>query len=366
MILYIFFYILFIPFVILDYVKLSNREKNITLFFLGGILSLFVGSRLIGPDLQTYKILYNLAPNLYNLSREFNYYTFLSKFEPLFIFLYSLSKTLNLSFETFNLVYSTIFVFLFIITIPKYTRYSFLAIFIYIGFAYMSGWSALRQFMGASIFFYSLQFLFNGNRWKYLICIVLATLLHYSAIVLIPLVLIPRNRFKTIWYYVLMIVFLMLYFSGIISVFLGQILSYFPFLDKDKVENAIESEDSLISSVFILWTVINIICLIAYKSIKEKVAHFDYFFNILFSCYLTYILLVGMGGLGRVIMYYKIMFPVFIPILAVIFVKKQRLLFVMGILIISMYIYTNTIIGMDQNAGGILDKFIPYKSWLFN
>jgi len=80
-----------------------------------------------------------MTPNLFELPGQFAEFTLFSKFEPLYILSTSTAKTFGITFHVFHLIFTAIFCGLFIFNISKYTPFTFIAILVYVGFAYISG-----------------------------------------------------------------------------------------------------------------------------------------------------------------------------------------------------------------------------------
>jgi len=71
----------------IDLVQIDQFYKHSLFYFLTIVLALFLGTRMVGPDLWTYESFYNITPGLPGLLREFPKYILLTKFEPLFWYL---------------------------------------------------------------------------------------------------------------------------------------------------------------------------------------------------------------------------------------------------------------------------------------
>ncbi|WP_433901938.1 EpsG family protein [Sphingobacterium puteale] len=365
MFVYLLFFWAIAMFSILDFTESNNRK--LCLFIIWVLCSLFIGTREMGPDYYVYNVFYSYVPKLDALADNFQAFTARSKFEPLYIIITSLFSTLGISFEIFHLLFTATFCALFIFSVHKYTPHVFVAIMVYIGFAYFSGWSAIRQFMAGSIFIYALQFIIEGKRFKFLILIILALLFHYSAIVLLPIVFLRNWKISKGWCFVLICGVLVIYFSGMLKAISSFVFSFFPFLDQSKVNRfANNEEDTLISTIFFLWIII--LSFLNFNRDKFK----DYYnFNILFNIYLfsflMYVLILSFGDLGRINMYNKLLHAIMFPFIVFAFREGRALAWVALALISSITIYKD-ITSMDsfqERAENSSTLFVPYKSWLF-
>ena len=83
----------------------------------------------------------------------------------------------------------------------------------------------IRVAVASAIYLFSLPFLIDGRKWRYLLCIVVAILFHYSALFLLPILVFgnkPMVRWKWMLLYILPLLF---YFTSIISI---ELLYYIP------------------------------------------------------------------------------------------------------------------------------------------
>lgn len=364
---YLLFFIFISAFSIFDFIGKESNQK-IFLFIIWLLSTLFIGTRTIGPDYYVYHTYYLMVPNIFELSGQFAEYTIFSKFEPLYIITTSLGKSLGLSFEIFHLIFTGIFCWLFIFNISKYTPYVFISIMVYVGFAYISGWSAIRQFMAGSIFFYALKFIIQEKRFKYAISIVIATLFHYSAIVLIVFIVIRNWKLSKLTCTILILCPLMIYFSGIFSIISSYLLGFLPFLDATKVTKWTNEESGLISTIFFLWVFV-LIFFIANLDKLRNLPNFNLFFNIYIFSFSMFVLVQSLGEFGRINMFNKILHALMFPYIIFIFSKSSRLVVYLIIWTISIVTYYRDIITMDEfqsKSTNLTTKFIPYKSWLFH
>jgi len=364
---YIIFFLIFMFFSVFDFIKIDDFTKKVLIFFLFIISSLFIGTRTMGPDYTTYHSFYLLLPKFQNLFSEFKYYTIISKFEPLYILTTGIFKAMNISFPVFHLIFTTAFCALFYFTITKYTKYAFTASLIYISFAYLSGWSAIRQFMAASIFFYAIQFLLNKRYLKYCILILIALLFHYSAIFLMLFVFVKDFWWNRSTYLMLIVGALLLYFSGLLAKISSFVFSFFPFLDSGKVDAWIlNNQDGIISTIFLLWISIILFILLNLNKFR-RIKNFNFYFNIYIFSLIAFIILSSLGGFGRVNMFFKLLHPIIFSYLFYIIDNKSKFILFLLIMFISFVTYYRTFVIMDRMQEGAEvknTKFIPYKSWL--
>ena len=178
-------------FFVLYYVSKSSDIKNADAI-LGGIMMFFLtlvaGLRSgVGMD---YKAYMNMFSEINSLSGT------TSSVEPGFILLNKLIYLSGGSYQLFFMITAAISYVFFYKFIQYFSIHIFfsLLVFICIGQLYLNSFNAVRQFLAMSIFAYSTRFIVEKKLWKYLICIIGATLFgHVSAILLAAIYFMNRK-----------------------------------------------------------------------------------------------------------------------------------------------------------------------------
>lgn len=166
--------------------KESARAFLFTIFALP-LLSLLSGLRYnVGVDFQEYERIFELvrtsdfnsAPLINLLVKFFSYFT--ESNLPIFLVL-SISTT-----------------YLFLNFIFKYSKDHFVSLLLFLCFGgfYLASFNHVRQLLAVSIFLFSIRFILDRKFTKYLICICLASLAHYSALLLLPFFYIVKLKFS--------------------------------------------------------------------------------------------------------------------------------------------------------------------------
>jgi hypothetical protein len=88
-------------------------------------------------------------------------------------------------------IYSLLFV-----SIRKYTENNVFALILFMGLMFFFTFTYLRQIMGVGIAWLSIKYVYERKLWKFLGIMILATLFHNSAIILVPFYFIPVRKFK--------------------------------------------------------------------------------------------------------------------------------------------------------------------------
>lgn len=71
----------------------------------------------------------------------------------------------------------------------KYSKYFNFSLFLYIVFGgYFASFNIMRQFLAIAIlFYYGIDFILNKKIYKYIVCVLIASSIHFSAIILLPM-----------------------------------------------------------------------------------------------------------------------------------------------------------------------------------
>jgi len=158
------------------------------LFF---VLFIFTAFRpgLGGTDYKIYERLFNEIPPIYELELNSKYF----EYDFLYVLLNSLVKTFTDNFVVFIALYTLLTQLAMFSIIKDYSKDFFYSMFIYFSTYYLwHNFTLLRQNIAILIFWFSIRYIKKGNFWKYSGLIVVASLFHNSAILLIPFYFILR------------------------------------------------------------------------------------------------------------------------------------------------------------------------------
>ena len=181
---YIFIFIfLLIQSILLDFYKLKVSKKWIWIFNLILFVSL-VGFR------------YKLGGDTFNYMNDFENFPTLDKigfsdlfglkYSPLWVLLFSLVKTIFTDFLFFQILHAVFVNGIIFWFISRYCKYKFLAIFFYFFYFYFYfNTEILRESLSICFFLLSVPSFLKGNWVKYYLCVLIAILFHYSALILI-------------------------------------------------------------------------------------------------------------------------------------------------------------------------------------
>lgn len=217
----------------------------------------------------------------------------------------------------FFLVMSTVTNYLFLKSFYRY-RNTFIIVFIYLtgSIFYFNTFNLVRQMFAVSIFMYSVRFIEDRKFFYYLICILIATTLHTSALFLLPVYFFIHKVFSKNW--LLFIVFLSFLIGQVIKLnltnFLGQFLSvYYWYFEGDEVV--------VDSGYLTLFFNVILICLIFYRK-KNNEIKYNISFNLFFIGVILYNLIPSFYFLFRFATYFIMFAPIVLPTLDKIVPKK--------------------------------------------
>jgi hypothetical protein len=204
----------------------NYRVSNTLIFFWWLIFVLLAGLRYrVGGDTISYMIYYEKVPDLKHLN--FNY-LISNEYQPLWIILCSLCKSITKGFTFFQIIHAIILNSVIFYFIRKNTSYFFTGILFYFIFYYLYfNTEILREALAVSVFLLSLKYFFSEKWLMYYILCFVAFMLHLSAVILFFLPL-----FKTIWtnrsYIILSVILLTLFilFKNYIS---NNLINYIPY-----------------------------------------------------------------------------------------------------------------------------------------
>lgn len=114
--------------------------------------------------------------------------------------------------------------------LSRYSAYVPLSIYLYVtSMSYYSAFNGVRQWLAAAIVFYSYRYLFS-NRTRFFALVLLASMIHNSAFIMIPLYYFVRKPFfrRANLYVTLVFIGLNLFFDRVLNLFF-KILSFTPY-----------------------------------------------------------------------------------------------------------------------------------------
>lgn len=344
---------------------LTKEAKFILLTIIYIILTLFLGTRTNGPDYLAYYYHYLYLRDISSvISNPVNYFAH-SHMEPGFEFFESFSKSIGLQYEGFLLLLSSIYLYIFFVSFRKYTTFTFVPILVFLAFSYMTCFSAIRQSMASAIFFFSLQHLQRNRNLKYFLLIILATLFHYSAFILVIYIFIKNKYINSLVIFIALVISIIMSLFAVWNAIILKFLGLIPFLSKSKIELylSVIKSGGLFGSVSITWVLLILLCLILRKKLQNRYTQFNLFFNVLWTGAIIYFVAAGLGDFGRVALYFKVAIIVIIPqIISIFKYRREQFAFITITIIMSGLLYFAVILGDSRYVK--YNRFIPYRTWL--
>lgn len=258
------------------------------------------------------------------------------QFEPLWILLnYSFQ---HLGFFTMTAVLAFFNCMIYYRFIKKFVpeNYYWFAIFIYVFYPSLMliNCSAMRQSIATMLFVFSLHYLYDNKIVRYCLCILLASLFHYTAILLAPFFLIAfiKKRIDRNIAYLLFVFYLSLFFMGkIISPFLKHLIGIF----SEKYEYYQDAGNISSGLGFIYYSLLFIIVLLYEKKQDHKSS---LFFKISVVSFIIMPLSIIVEMIGRLGIYFMPSIMIVYPnIVHKISIRSNKLIFITIFVIITFY-----------------------------
>lgn len=355
-----------------EVVRLDHKLSRVFSAFVFILVLLFIGTRYrTGPDIFNYETFYSQIPFFGEAVSNYKSYVYIPV-EPLYMFLNAACKSLGLSFNEFLLFFSFLFIWPVFRIVRLYSPMPVFSIMIYLYYGYFSGFSVIRQVLAAAIFFYGIQFIIKRSLFKYILCMLGACCFHFSAVILFPLYFLATKKYKSTHILLLVggaVVLRQLGIFNLLSEQIAKVLSLSPitFYLYMKFAGYSVVKNSFWGAITYEW--LALICFLLYKreAIEKKVPAFNVFFNIYFMGIIVYAFFGAFGDFGRIIIYFKLAYLIVVPSLVYIYGDKKikfMLIFMFSFLVL-LRIYIS-IISDTGNEGVIINRYLPYKSWLLN
>lgn len=240
-------------------------------------------------------------------------------------------KTLaNIFIFFFENNYRVFFSFIGVITliliyneIWKNSKKPVFSLFIYFSLClYYQIFNQMRQMLAISVVFYALRFIRNKNIWKYVFCIIIASTLHNTAIIALPIGILPYIKLtkKTYIFYGIIMVIIWFLYSKIVSILGG---TYYGSVYFDNLQYDISFKMSTILNL-LLRIMMMVTCIFFYNKnkkndiIAQKKKDLDDDFNttliqMTIICTIIQLLAIKSYIFARLTTYYFIAYIILIP-----------------------------------------------------
>ena len=214
-----YYIILFVVTTILAWFYSGNTKVSKPLFFSFCLsVGLFVGlaDMLGGYDRYIYSEVFqdmheNVTKGVF-FSEEF--LSFFGK-EPVYGLINDFIAFFTPNRYIFILVYTLFLYMVYAVNFYRYTKNPFFALLVFEGLMFFFTFTYLRQVLAAGVIWLSIPYVAKRNFKKYLLFVILATLIHNSAAYMILLYFIPRRKFEKKYIVIFMLTLLIIGISGI-------------------------------------------------------------------------------------------------------------------------------------------------------
>jgi len=169
----------------------SNKRQKIkvfTIFTMFIVLTVEMGLR---GDFQTDTL------NYYYIFLADGYDLFVDKGEYVFALLMFLSKLISPDYVVFLLITAILMAFFYTKFVAKESNIAWLSFLIlFASGSFYTGFNIMRQVFAAAFFSLSYKYIYKQKFFNYLICILIATCVHYSALLLLPAYFLPKIKWR--------------------------------------------------------------------------------------------------------------------------------------------------------------------------
>lgn len=178
--------------------SLSTGYRPNQLVMIVPLLSLVLVSGLryrVGTDFQTYALMYKLAGNYGSIWEIFGFGAKKAAVDPGFT---ALIWLMNFITKDPQIMYFTVAVVTcsFILKgLVEFGRPFELSVFLFLGtYHYYASFNGIRQYMVAAVLFWAVRYVISGSWKRYMSIVLLCSLFHSSALIMIPVYFLVRKR----------------------------------------------------------------------------------------------------------------------------------------------------------------------------
>lgn len=242
--------------------------------------------------------------------------------------------------------------------ISKYSNNYFISIWFYYGY-YFGNIFFVRSTLATALVFYSIKYIIERKKIKYIILIFIATSIHYSAIIFLPAYWIFRKKLKLKTYIILWIIIICISLMNLNEIIYIVFKEYSPhrlvYLDNSYIET-VGSKSKYVLKAILIRTFMIVFYLYGLKDYIKKEEKIRGFFNLyIVGCFLLMITSNINPMLSRISEFYDIVQMILISYLSQ--MKKNKILKLMYIIFV-IYIIYNFEVSLDTYK----DLYSPYKT----
>ncbi|MCQ8212122.1 EpsG family protein [Cetobacterium somerae] len=231
---------------------------------------------------------------------------------------------------------------------PQYQKYVWSFLYFY-GPYYLFWLTAIRQSIAISIVIYSYHFLYENNVKKYTLCILIATLFHKSALLMLVMIFIQKiriSRTKIVVGYIFSIIILLFGNSNFFN-------TMFSLIKEDLVKKNISILNLVLYSILLIASILTY-----FKNTKFKDRREIFLFKNYIMFMIVFFLSLRLDFIYRILPYLSIFLGIEI---SEIFerIKLKKIKFI-SLIIIFLIFQINTIKNLNRKDG----RLVPYNSYI--
>ena len=270
-----------------------------------------------------------------------------SKFEAGYNLLNNLIAFFRVPYQVFFLILAGIMMVLVIKTILEFSEHREMSLFLFVAlYFYLASFNTVRQFLAIPIVLYATRYLVEKRPVPYMMCVLIASTFHYTALVMVPFYFVANIRFKRWVHFVFLAAVFVFSFFG--QPIIAAILKLFP-----RYAVYFDYESGSAWCDMIVMAVCYVLLLMMNKRGKEK-PYYNLFVNaivlgIAFS-FMTRINLL----FARIMPYFYIYSILVIPNSIRYSTVKNKKALTKGVCIIALAVYVYYLM---NNNGGV----VPYR-----
>ena len=219
----------------------------------------------------------------------------------------------------------------------------------------------MRNCIAIAIFIVSARFVIEHKFWKFLLCMLLASSFHFTAIVMILVYPMLNHNVKS-WIYVLLFLSINIVFSDremVINV-INSTLGRIPYIEKKIFEYLILDSEFAKGKLFsfgMLWQIGIFILLICYRD--RIINYIDgakglFVFNAVMFYMLFLRFAMTIEAFSRIQLYFSVFLAIAVGLVLLSFDYKSRIIYICVLLLVSLYICFGKIT--------ITSRYVPYSN----
>lgn len=349
----IYLYSMFSPFLIFGLLKTNNRitdeKRNRLLLILYSIqTAIIIGTRTLdtGSDTFAYFRMFN---NIANLSSPVT--AVQNGIEPLFSLIAFICAKINIGYVGFNITVAALTMVFFSLAIYRTSISSLLSLYIYNCFAlYAQMINQSRQVLAMAVVLYAIANLIEDRKVIFVMWVIVASLIHTSAIICFALLFIYRRELtpKLLGVYFLSGLFVLVMHNTLFSIII-RYSRYGRYLTQEWRYSSFN--DSAIMNTIVRITML-LLALLFYKELVLNSERMNMFYHMIIICTILQTLCVFNNALGRITTYffygYFIVIPDIVETTEFANLRKNKMI-LYPIIIIGLFVYYVVRMGNMRN-----------------